>query len=203
MSDNSGSKYDILCSKCEGDYQAYLYDCDGTLADNMQTHKDAYSEVATEGSISLDTVIIDELAGLPTRQVVEEINKRYSTSFNPDEFAEKKAQAFFRNIDNTRPIDFVVQHLKDNAGKVKIGVVSGGSRRTVERTLSVLGISNLIDVLVCGNDIPRGKPHPDPFLLAAEKLGVLPDKCIVFEDGELGVQAAIAAGMKWIRIDKI
>ena len=62
---------------------------------------------------------------------------------------------------------------------------------------------HLVEVLVCAGETPRGKPYPDPFLAAAEKLGVAPEACMVFEDGNAGVQAAAAAGMKWIRIDKI
>ncbi len=69
--------------------------------------------------------------------------------------------------------------------------------------LCALGIEDLVEVLVCAGDTPQGKPFPDPFLLAAKKLGVLPNECLVFEDGEAGVKAAEAAGMDWIRIDKI
>ncbi len=86
---------------------------------------------------------------------------------------------------------------------MKIGVVSGGSRRMIEKTLDVLGVSDITDTLVCAGETPHGKPHPAPFLKAAEKLGVSPEKCLVFEDGEAGVKSAIAAGMQWIRIDKI
>jgi len=106
-------------------------------------------------------------------------------------------------VDHTLPIDFVVDHLKAHAGIVKIGVVSGGSRKTVTKTLQVLGIYDLINVLVCAGETEHGKPYPDPFLSAAEKLGISPADCMVFEDGDAGVQGAIAAGMKWVRIDKV
>jgi HAD superfamily hydrolase (TIGR01509 family) len=136
--------------------------------------------------------------------VVDEINKRYGTSFVPVEFATAKSKLFFEEyIEQTQPIEFVVEHLKAHAGKVRIGVVSGGSRRTVQKTLTVLGILDLVEVLVCAGETPNGKPFPDPFLKAAQELGVAPERCMVFEDGEAGVQAAIAAGMKWVRIDKV
>ena len=93
--------------------------------------------------------------------------------------------------------------MKNHVGKVKIAVVSGGSRRTVTKTLTVLGLIDLVDVMVCAGETPKGKPAPDPFLAAAEALNVDPKKCIVFEDAELGVQGAIAAGMDWVRVDKI
>ncbi len=95
------------------------------------------------------------------------------------------------------------EHLKKNVGRIKIGVVSGGSRSTVSKTLSVLGIIDLLDVLVCAGETPNGKPSPDPFLKAANDLGIEASKCLVFEDGEPGTTAAEAAGMKWIRVDKL
>lgn len=185
-------------------YDAFLYDCDGTLADNMQAHKDAYVKVAADRGLTMDPAIIDEFAGYPTVRVVEEINKRYDVDFDPVDFATTKSKVFFEEyIEKTLPIDFVVAHLKAHYGKVKIAVVSGGSRRTVTKTLTVLGIFDLIEVLVCAGETPNGKPFPDPFLSAAEQLGIAPSKCIVFEDGEPGVAAATAAGMQSIRVDKI
>ena len=201
---NKTSKDALIDQLSHGDFQAFLYDCDGTLADNMQAHKDSYVKVAATLGIALNDEIIDELAGWPTVLVSGEISKRYNTPFDPAKFAEQKSAVFFDEfIEHTRPIDFVVNHLRRHVGKVKIGVVSGGSRRTVSKTLSVLGIDSLLDVLVCAGETAHGKPYPDPFLKAAETLGVDPSKCLVFEDGDPGVKAAEAAGMKWIRIDKI
>lgn len=187
----------------EGDYEAFLYDCDGTLADNMMAHKLAYKEVAATYGIELDTNIIDETAGWPTVLVAKELSRRYQIEL-PDTFAAEKSAVFInKHIEKTQPVVFVFEHLKKNVGRVKIGVVSGGSRTTVTKTLSVLGLTHFIDVLVCAGETPHGKPFPDPFLKAVQDLGVPPSKCIVFEDGEPGTKAAEAAGMKWIRVDKI
>jgi HAD superfamily hydrolase (TIGR01509 family) len=187
-----------------GDYKAFLYDCDGTLADNMGAHKEAFVRVAAEFDIELDDTIIDELAGCPTHIVVQAISDRYQKFFDLERFVQQKREVFITEyIQHTKPIQFVVDHLKSHAANHKIGVVSGGNRITVQKTLTVLGIIDMVDVLVCAGETPHGKPAPDPFLLAAEKLGVLPGQCLVFEDGEPGVQAAEAAGMKWIRVDKI
>jgi len=97
----------------------------------------------------------------------------------------------------------VVDHLKASAGKYRIAVVSGGSRKMIEKTLAVLEIDHLVEVLVCAGETPHGKPFADPFLRAAELLQVPPSACLVFEDGDAGVAAAEAAGMQWVRIDKI
>lgn len=196
-------KLKLLTKRTEGEYQAFLYDCDGTLADNMMAHKLAYKEVAANYGVGLDLNMVDEFAGMPTAIFAGEITKRYGVSL-PDTFASEKSQIFIdKYIEQTQPISYVAEHLKNHVGKVKIAVVSGGSRKTVTKTLTVLGLIDLVDVLVCAGETPKGKPAPDPFLAAAEALGVDPKKCIVFEDAELGVQGAIAAGMDWVRIDQI
>ena len=89
-----------------------------------------------------------------------------------------------------------MDHLKAHAGRVRIAVVSGSRRPTVERTLQVLGILDLVEVLVCAGETQKGKPFADPFLRAGELLGVAPADCLVFEDGVAGTMAAEAAGMK-------
>lgn len=186
------------------DYKAFLYDCDGTLADNMYAHKAAYEKAAAKFGIALDTAIIDELAGWPTSLIAQEINKRYQTDVPPVDFATLKSSIFFEDfIAQTLPVEFVVRHLRNHIGRVRIGVVSGGSRKTVTRTLTVIGLIDDIEALVCADDTQRGKPYADPFLSAAKQLGVVPHDCLVFEDGNPGVQGAIAAGMDWVRIDKI
>ncbi len=196
-------KLELLTKRTEGEYQAFLYDCDGTLADNMMAHKLAYKEVAANYGVGLDLNMVDEFAGMPTAIFAQEITKRYGVPL-PDTFAGEKSQIFIdKYIEQTQPISYVAEHLKNHVGKVKIAVVSGGSRKTVTKTLTVLGLIDLVDVMVCAGETTKGKPAPDPFLAAAEALGVDPKKCIVFEDAELGVQGAIAAGMDWVRIDQI
>ncbi len=203
MNQETLDKLTTLDNLTKGKYKALLYDCDGTLADNMHAHKMAYKEVASRYGIELDISIIDELAGWPTRLVANEISKRYNVLL-PDTFSQEKSSLFFEKyIEHTQPIAYVTEHLKRNADDMHVGVVSGGSRTTVQKTLAVLDLTDYIEVLVCAGETPNGKPHPDPFLAAAEKLGVEPKECMVFEDGDPGVMAAQAAGMDWVRIDKI
>ncbi|WP_461788367.1 HAD family hydrolase [Pedobacter sp.] len=203
MDDKHLEKLEYLTSRTADKYDAFLYDCDGTLADNMLAHKLAYEEVAARYGVALDHEMVDEFAGVPTALFAKEITKRYGVDL-PDSFAAEKSQIFIdKYIEQTQPISYVAEHLKNHVGKVKIAVVSGGSRKTVTKTLTVLGLIDLIDVMVCAGETEKGKPAPDPFLAAAEALGVNPKKCIVFEDAALGVQGAIAAGMDWVRVDKI
>jgi HAD superfamily hydrolase (TIGR01509 family) len=198
------SNFIALSRLSEGDYQAFLYDCDGTLADNMPSHTLSYLEVAEENKVTFNPDMIDELAGWPIASVVEEINRRYHSNLDPEAFRKRKAEIFMNKfVEDAKPIDFVVEHLKANAGRVKIAVVSGGDRHTVERTLEVIGVRHLVEVLVCSGDTEKGKPFADPFLKAAAMLNVDPSKCLVFEDGIPGVKAAEAAKMHWIRIDQL
>lgn len=198
------SKFEQLTELTQGDYQAFLYDCDGTLADNMPAHTKSYVEAANEHNVVFDPAMIDELAGWPIANVVEEINNRYQANLIPSEFKLRKAEIFQeRYMEDIEPIDYVVEHLRTNADRVRIAVVSGGDRPAVERTLEILGIRDLVEVLVCSGETPNGKPYADPFLKAAELLGVDPAKCLVFEDGVPGVKAAEAAGMHWVRVDQM
>jgi HAD superfamily hydrolase (TIGR01509 family) len=197
-------KYESLTLLSQGDFKAFLYDCDGTLADTMPMHKQSYVRLAAQEGVFIEDAIIDEFAGLPVNDVVEQINKRYNAGLNPVSFAEDREQLFLNEyLPKTQPVTYVVNHLKAHAGKVKIGVVSGSKRGAVEKTLQILGIAHIPQVLVCAGETPRGKPFPDPFLAAAEKLGVLPQECLVFEDADAGTKAAEAAGMRWVRIDKV
>jgi HAD superfamily hydrolase (TIGR01509 family) len=204
MNKADNNKYEALMRLTQGAYDALLYDCDGTLADSMPGHAKSYVAVAAREGVTINGDIIFELAGWPVVRVVEEINKRYKASLDPVKFAEEKESVFFDEfLEQVQPIHFVVDHLKAHAGKTRIAVVSGSVRKSVEKTLQVLGIADLPEVLVCAGETPRGKPYPDPFLAAAEKLGMLPERCLVLEDAEAGVLAAEAAGMKWVRIDKL
>src|SRR5690606_9377301 len=149
-------------------YKALLFDVDGTLADNMQAHKAAYVATAKEYGINLDANLIDETAGWPTVAVAEEIAKRYDTPLDPFQFASRKSAIFIeRHIRHTEPIPFVKALLLENVGKKKIGIVSGGSRSTLQITLQVIDIHDKYEVLVCAGDTSEGKPSPAPFLLCA------------------------------------
>lgn len=203
MNAESQKKFEILQEKSKP-FKALLYDVDGTLADNMPAHKAAYVAASAAYGIDLDDDIVEELAGWPTVDVAAEIGKRYQKDIETLAFARLKSTIFVEQfIRQTKPVDYVLQHLLANVGKKKIGIVSGGSRSTLNITLDVINVMGKFETLVCAGDTPEGKPSPQPFLLAAEQLDVAPADCLVFEDGDPGVQGAIAAGMSWVRIDKI
>ena len=186
-------------------YQAFLYDCDGTLADTMGPHTEAWVEEVARHGVKIEASLIYELAGMPATKTVIEINRRFGSSLDPEAVAKSKEKLFLENyMGSIAPIIEVVDHLRQNAiragGHARIAVVSGGRTAVVSKTLKILGIDDLVEVVICAEDVQHGKPHPEPFLMAAERLGIAPKDCLVFEDGELGIQSAIAAGMDWVRI---
>ena len=136
--------------------------------------------------------------------MADEISNRYKVSLDKYDFAKRKSSIFIEQfIQKTKPVDFVRQILYDFSESRKIGIVSGGTRSTLNITLEVIQVVGKYETLVCAGDTPEGKPSPQPFLLAAKQLEVEPTDCLVFEDGDPGVQAAISAGMSWVRIDQI
>jgi HAD superfamily hydrolase (TIGR01509 family) len=94
----------------------------------------------------------------------------------------------------------VIEHIEAQHGRIPFAVVSGSRRASVVGSLTALGLLDKFDVLVCAEDYKHGKPAPDGFLLAASKLGVAPRHCLVFEDTDLGIEAATAAGMQSVLV---
>lgn len=203
MDNISYQKYSQLKSLASS-YRVLLFDVDGTLADNMDAHKAAYVSTAKEYGVTLDPLLIDRTAGWPTVAVVDEISRQYDVQLDRQRFADRKSAIFIEQyIQHTKPVDYVRQILLDSLDTHRIGIVSGGRRSTVSITLDIIQVAGKFETLVCAGDTPEGKPSPQPFLLAAARLNVVPEDCLVFEDGEPGVAGAKAAGMDWVRIDQI
>src|SRR5690606_17163565 len=180
MSPESQRKFEVLNLLAES-YDALLFDVDGTLADNMDAHKQAYKAAAEHYGVQLDVTIIDETAGWPTVAVAEEISKRYGVDFDYEEFSTLKSTIFRDEyVFKTKPVDYVVEHLKYQKGRKLIGAVSGGTRTTLSMTLSTIGVWDDLETLVCAGDTPEGKPSPQPFLLAASQLNIAPERCLVY-----------------------
>jgi HAD superfamily hydrolase (TIGR01509 family) len=105
-----------------------------------------------------------------------------------------------RSCRNSRRSPEVVEHIEARHGEIPFAVVSGSTRESVIKSLRTLRLLDRFETLVCAGDYKNAKPHPEAFLLAAERLGVAPAKCLVFEDTEMGIQAATAAGMASVRV---
>jgi HAD superfamily hydrolase (TIGR01509 family) len=132
--------------------------------------------------------------------VVARINQRDGLSIPVAEFAHRKENLYYELIHQLQPVPEVLEVIHAQHGKLPFAVVSGSTRESVVKSLEALGILDLFDTLVCAGDYANGKPSPEPFLLAAQRLHVAPERCLVFEDADIGIQSATAAGMASIRI---
>lgn len=181
---------------------AILFDCDGTLVDTMPAHYESWQEVLRSVDVR-DSLPYDRFCmwgGMAGDLVAEEICRELSLSHAPSELAQQK-RAHFLSRDHEHPlITPVVEFAKTVSRSHPMAVVSGGNRKTVDRTLRDAGLIDLFPVVVTPEDVAHGKPAPDLFLLAAEKLGVNPGNCWVIEDGPPGILGARAAGMNVVAI---
>lgn len=193
----------MILSIPEGDFDAYIFDCDGTLADTMPLHYRAWCAALTEFGCPFDEALFYQLGGVPTEKIVEMLNERNRLAMPVKSTAERKEQLYLEMIHEVRPIEAVVEFMRAQHGKKPIAVASGGHREIVRRSLTAISVLEFFDVVIGSEDYEHGKPAPDPFLEAARRLNVAPEKCLVFEDTDLGVRAAEAAGMRWVLVPRL
>jgi HAD superfamily hydrolase (TIGR01509 family) len=183
-----------------GKFAAYLFDCDGTIADSMPLHYVAWKKTLAENNCDFPETLFYEWGGMPTDKIVAQLNKMHGLNMSVEHVVTTKERRFYDLLPTLKVIPEVLEHIDDKHGRIPFAVVSGGTRESVSKTLTILGLLDRFPILVCADDYTRGKPDPQAYLMAAEQLGVAPARCLVFEDTELGIQAARAAGMQWVKI---
>ncbi len=183
-----------------GNFKALLFDCDGTIVDSMPLHYDAWCATLGEYGCPFPEDLFYAWGGVPIVEIVERLAERHGIEMPAEEVAHRKESRFISSLPFVKPIPEVIEHIHSQHGHVKLAVVSGGGRNTVVSSLRPLGLLEKFDTLVCAEDYQRSKPDPEPYLMAAERLGVRPEDCLVFEDTEIGIKAAEAAGMQWVRV---
>jgi beta-phosphoglucomutase family hydrolase len=184
----------------EGDFKAYLFDCDGTIVDSMPLHYVAWKRVFGEHGCAFPEELFYAWGGMPVRDIIAALNAEHGLSMPVEETAHKKERYYHEMIEDLKAIPEVLAHIEDQHGRIPFAVVSGSTRNSVEISLNALGLLDRFDTLVCAGDYAKGKPDPEPFLTAARLLGVKPEECLVFEDAETGVMAAKAAGMAVVKV---
>lgn len=179
-----------------GDFAAYIFDCDGTLADTMPLHYRAWLATLEPLDCPFPEELFYSLGGTPTDGVVEFLNQRNGLTLPPMETALAKEERFLAMIPEIGPVASVVAVARAAHERgLPLAVASGGFRDVVERILVALGIRPWFRAVVGGDEVANGKPAPDCYLEAARQLGVDPKKCLVFEDTRIGLDSAAAAGM--------
>jgi HAD superfamily hydrolase (TIGR01509 family) len=185
-----------------GDFAGYIFDCDGTLVDTMPLHFRAWGEAMKRAGLQqeLSEELFYSLGGMPTRKVAAVLAEHYRLAIDVDRVFHEKEALFLEMQAEMKVIKPVVDFARKLHGHAPLSVASGGPRPVVVKTLELMGIAGLFPVVVTPEDVAHGKPAPDMFLLAAQRMGVAPERCLVFEDAEPGVQAAVAAGMQFVRV---
>lgn len=195
------TRYQVGMQLPERDFDAYIFDCDGTLADTMGLHYDAWKMALEPHGADLPEDLYYSWGGRPTREIVEALNEMQGLFMDPEAMTHHKEGLYHSLLPEVRAIEPVVAFARKMHGKKPMAVASGGGRKAVTATLEGLGLIHLFDAIITSEDYVNGKPFPDPYLEAAKRLGVEPVGCLVFEDTEIGRQSAHAAGMECVVVD--
>lgn len=179
------------------EYGGYIFDCDGTLADSMLVHHRAWVAALRQhgATFEFDWQLFLRRAGMSLPHTVEELNVQFGSSLDPLAISAAQRALYERFLPSVQPIAPVVELALRVAQSRPVSVASGGESDVVRRTLALIGLGETFPVVVTAEDVTRGKPAPDMFLLAAERMGVPASDCVVFEDSALGIEAAKRAGM--------
>jgi beta-phosphoglucomutase family hydrolase len=172
-----------------------IFDLDGTIADSMPVHFIAYRNILNEYNIAFTPEVFITLAGVPAIETIARLNRIYGAQMNAEVIGIRKEKEYEKIMHLIKPIEPVVSLIREYAGKIPMSVGTGGYSRLAWKTLEILDLKKYFDILVSSEDVENHKPHPETFLKCAEKMGVEPRFCQVFEDGQPGIKAATAAGM--------
>ena len=183
-----------------GPFKAYLFDCDGTIVDSMPLHYVAWKKAVSEWNCEFPEELFYAWGGMPVSEIIATLNARQGLAMPVEEIMKHKEELYFESLHELKAVPEVLEHIKASHGQIPFAVVSGGTRDSVTRSLETLGILDKFETLVCAGDYTKSKPDAEPFLIAAQRLGVKPEECLVFEDTEMGILSAKAAGMGWVKI---
>lgn len=182
------------------DVEALIFDCDGTLVDTMPAHYVAWCAALAPVGLALSEDRFYALAGVTTAAIVGLLAREQGVACDAERVAEDKDARYLGLAHRGDGIAPVVAVARRELGRRKLAVASGGKRDVVLSTLEGAGLAGLFPVVVGAEDVTRGKPAPDVFLAAAARLGVRPERCVVYEDADLGLSAGRAAGMRVVDI---
>lgn len=181
-------------------FRGIIFDMDGTLIDSMGGHTQAWQKTCEQYGYPFDADYMYGLGGVPTLQTVEVLNEKYGMNHDAKEVAAFKT-ATAEAMDVIPPlIDDTYSIFQHYRPFKKIAVGTGAERIHATALLEHHGVLANLDALVTATDVVNGKPSPDTFLSAAEQMGLKPEECVVFEDTEIGRQAATSAGMHCILV---
>src|SRR5678809_340254 len=179
--------------------RGFIFDLDGTLVDTMPSHFVAWTEIARRHGLQFPEARFYALGGVPTAKIAAMLIAEAGLTIDPVAVALEEEQRYYDSLaaagGGVRPIATVIDIARRHRSEGPLAVASGSVRRLVVRTLEALGISDWFAAIVTAEDTARHKPEPDVFLEAARRIGVEPAACTVYEDTDIGLEAARRAGM--------
>lgn len=182
-------------------FKAIIFDLDGVICHTDNYHYLAWKKLADELGIDFDEKFNNKFRGVSREACLNmllEKGKVTATKSEKIQFSDLKNLYYKDYLKNMTSKD-LSEEVKDTLDKLKsegYKMAIGSSSKNVQIILKHLGLSNFFDEIADGNDISKSKPNPEVFLLAAEKLGYKPEECLVVEDAEAGIEAAVAGGFE-------
>lgn len=180
-----------------------LFDMDGVLIDAMPYHAEAFKRAFKDViNLEIENKDVYLLEGMPGEELTKQILKKYANAENDEEIIksiDQKKTKIFHQIEESKPFDGVHDLMNSlNSIDCLKAVVSGASSKEVESLLQKSGLLKSFDLIVTGDDLSEGKPEPQPFIYAVEKLGLQTSNTLVVENAPLGIESAIKAGIDYI-----
>lgn len=183
-------------------YEALIFDMDGTLVDSGQLHEFAWSEMLNKYGIPIDRPLMRSLAGVPTKATIEILLEEFNltASATLDEMNDFKEKLVHDSMHKFVKPTALIDVAKKYHGIKPMAIGTGAYTQEAETILKLCGLDQYISAVVGADQVQNPKPAPDTFLRCAELLGVDAKRCVVFEDSKLGLQAAASAGMAGIDV---
>lgn len=184
----------------KGEFKAYLFDCDGTICDSMPLHYVAWKTVLAEWDCEFSEDLFYAWGGMPVTEIIASLNQRQGLAMPVADVQRRKEEMFYAHLPQMKAVPEVLEHIEAQHGQIPFAVVSGSTHESVRASLGTLNLLHRFETLVCAGDYRNSKPHPEPYLMAADRLGVAPEHCLVFEDTDMGIESARAAGMASVKV---
>ena len=183
--------------------KAVIFDWDGTLADTKKAVVQSFQKVLREAGCRVGDEFIEKRIGIGTKKTIieafRECHMRLDVS-TLEKLANEKIRIHADLAHIVTLFDGVTELLETLQGKTKIALATMSNRKVVDKLLPAKRIESCFDVVVTADDVTNPKPDSEVFLVAAARLGVKPEECVVVEDSVFGVRAAKAAGMRCIAV---